>query len=168
MSSHPNRNFILAYTLLVGLPIVGLLAILKSGRKLSAPVSVDGLWHLQIDVPSLASLPCGKMLAENPEMALAISQSGKNFSLTLANAPKATASGVVEGTTVSASIRPSPEWSAQAGCGADEGLTLVARVNAKADPRTLVGQISANHCPSCSSVEFHAVRQNPPVRRVLH
>jgi|SRR5579872_1679591 len=168
MSSHPNRNFILAYILLVALPIVGLLAILKSGRKLSAPVSVDGLWHLQVDPASLASLPCGKTLAENPEAALAISQSGKNFTLTLANGPKSISSGIVEGTTVSASIAPSPEWSAQAGCGTDQGLTLVATVDAKVYPRTLAGQISANHCTSCSVIEFHAVRQNPPVRTGLH
>jgi hypothetical protein len=168
MSSHPNRNFLVAYVLLVALPIVGLLGVLKSGRKLRAPVSVDGLWQLQVDAASLASLPCGKTLAENPETALAISQSGKNFTLTLANGPKSTSSGVIDGTTVNASIAPSPEWSAQAGCGTDQGLTLVATVDAKADPRTLTGQISARQCPTCSAVEFHAVRQNPPVRRVLH
>ena len=168
MSSHPNRNFLVAYILLVVLPIVGLLGVLKSGRKLSAPVSIDGLWRLQVDAASLATLPCGKALAENPETALAISQSGRNFTITLANGPKSTSSGVVEGTSVNASITPSPEWSAQAGCGTDQGLALVATVDANASPRTLSGQISASHCPSCSAIEFHAVRQNPPVRKGLH
>jgi hypothetical protein len=168
MSSHPNRNFILAYILLVGLPIAGLVAILRSGHKLTAPVSVDGLWHIQVDPVRLASLPCGKALAEAPETTLAISQSGKNFTLNLANGPKSTASGVIEGTTFKAAIAPSPEWSAQAGCGSGQALTLVAAVDAKADPRTLAGYISANNCPSCSAVEFHALRQNPPVKGVLH
>jgi hypothetical protein len=168
MPSHTNRNFLLAYILLVGLPIAGLVGILKSGRKLTAPVSVDGLWHLQIDASNLASLPCGKALTDSPEPELAISQSGKNFTLSLANGPKSNASGVIEGTSVKASITPSPEWSALAGCGSDQGLTLVATVDAKTDPRTLTGQISADHCPSCSAIEFHAVRQNPPVRRPLH
>lgn len=168
MSTHPNRNFILAYLLLVALPIVGLLAVLKSGRTLKAPISVDGVWHLQVDASSLASLPCGKTLTENPEVALAISQSGKNFTLTLANGPKSTSSGVIEGSTVNASIAPSPEWATQAGCGADQALTLVATVDAKADPKTLAGRISANNCPSCSAIDFHAVRQNPPVKRGLH
>jgi hypothetical protein len=168
MSTHPNRNFILAYILLVALPVVGMIAVLKSGRKLGAPISVDGLWHLQVDATSLATLPCGKTLAENPETALAISQSGRNFTLTLANGPKVTASGVIESTTVKASIAPSPEWSTQTGCGPDQGLNLVATVDAKANPRTLSGQISASHCSSCSAIEFHAVRQNPPVSRGLH
>jgi hypothetical protein len=168
MPAHPNRNFFLAYILLVALPIVGLLAVLKSGRTLKAPLSVDGLWHLQVDAASLASLPCGKTLTDNPETALAISQSGKNFTLTLANGPKSTSSGVVEGATVNATIAPSPEWSAQDGCGANQALILLATVDAKAIPRTLSGQISASHCPSCGAVEFHAVRQNPPVSRGLH
>lgn len=168
MSAHPNRNFILAYILLVALPIVGLLAVLKSGRALKAPVSVDGVWRLQVDPASLATLPCGKTLADNPEAALSISQSGRNFTLNLANGPKSASSGVIEGTTVNASIAPSPESSAQAGCAVDQSLTLVATVDPKANPRTLSGQISASHCPSCSAIEFQAVRQNPPVTRGLH
>lgn len=168
MSAHPNRNFILAYLLLVALPIVGLLAVLKSGRSLKAPVSVDGVWHLQIDAARLAALPCGNALAENPETALAISQSGKNFTLNLTNGLKSTSSGAIEGTSVHASIAPSSEWSAQAGCGTDQSLTLLATVDTKANPRTLSGHISANHCPSCSAIEFQAVRQNPPVKRGLH
>jgi hypothetical protein len=168
MASHPNRNFILAYILLVGLPIAGLVGVLKSGRTLSAPVSVDGLWHLQIDSDRLASLPCGKALADAPETALAISQSGKNFTIALANGPKSTGSGALNGMAIKASIAPSADWSAQAGCGSDRELTLVATVDTRTDPRTLAGQLSINNCPSCAAIEIHAVRQNPPVRRTLH
>jgi hypothetical protein len=167
MSDHNNRNFILAYVLLVGLPIAGLVGVLKSGRTLTPPISVDGLWYLQIDPERLASLPCGKALADSPETVLAISQSGKNFTLSLTNGPKSTASGMIEGAAVKASIAPAPDWSAQAGCG-DQELTMTATVDAKADPRTLAGQLSVNHCPSCSAIEFHATRQNPQGRRGLH
>jgi hypothetical protein len=166
MSAHPNRNFLFAYILLVGLPIAGLVGVLKSGRKLTAPVSVDGLWHLQIDPERLASLPCGKGLADSPETALAISQSGKNFTLSLSNGPQSTSTGVIEGARVKASIAPAPDWSAQTGCGGQE-LTLVATVDAKAEPRTLAGQLSVSHCPTCGVIEFRATRQNPPVRRGL-
>jgi hypothetical protein len=168
MPAHSNRNFILAYILLVGLPIVGLVAVIKSGRGLTAPISVDGLWRIQVDPESLASLPCGKAIAENPETTLAISQSGKNFTLSLANGPRSTSSGTIDSAAVKASIAPAPDWSAQAGCGASQGLTLVATVDAKADPRTLAGHLSANNCPTCGVVPFHAVRQNPPVKRGLH
>lgn len=167
MSQHNNRNFLLAYILLVGLPLAGLVGVIKSGHKLTAPVSVDGTWNLQVDAERLASLPCGKALADAPETTLAISQSGKNFTLSLANGPKSTASGVIEGTAVKASITPAPDWSAQTGCGGQE-LTLVATVDTNAAQRTLAGEISASHCASCSPIEFHATRQNPPVRRGLH
>jgi hypothetical protein len=167
MSSHTNRNFIIAYILLVGLPIVGLLGVLRSGRKLSAPISVDGLWHLQIDPARLASLPCGNALASSPDTALAISQSGTNFTLTLANGPKATAEGQLNGTALKASIAPAPEWSAQAGCGNDRGLALVATVDPKSEPKSLVGTLSVNNCPSCEAVEIRAVKQNP-AKRIGH
>jgi hypothetical protein len=168
MSSHTNRNFILAYILLVGLPIVGLLGVLRSGRKLTPPISVDGLWHLQADPDRLASLPCGNALASSPDTALAISQSGKNFTLTLANGPKSTSSGELDGTALKASIAPSPEWSAQAGCGSDRELALVATVDPKSEPRSLSGTLSVNNCSSCGAVEIRAVKQTPPAKRVGH
>jgi|SRR5271154_2684277 len=166
--SHTNRNFILAYILLVGLPVVGLIGVLKSGRTLTAPISVDGLWRLQADPVRLAALPCGKTLAENPDTALAISQSGKNFTLSFSNGPKSDASGVLNGNTLKASLVPSIAWSAEAGCGDGRELSLVATVDPKADPRSLVGLLSVNHCPACASVEFHAVRQTPPLKKGSH
>jgi hypothetical protein len=166
--SHNNRNFILAYIFLVGLPVVGLIGILKSGRALTAPISVDGLWQLQADPVRLAALPCGRTLAENPDTALAISQSGKNFTLSFSNGPKSNASGVLDGTTLKAALVPSPPWSEEVGCGNGRELSLVATVDPKADPRSLVGLLSVNNCPSCGSVEFHAIRRAPPVRKGSH
>jgi hypothetical protein len=165
---HNNRNFILAYTLLVGLPIVGLVGVIKSGRKLIAPVSIDGVWNLKVNAGSLAALPCGKAIAEASETALAISQSGKNFTLGLTNGPKSSGTGVLNGTALQASIVPAAEWSAEAGCGNGRQLTLIATVDPKSDPRSLSGSLSVNDCPSCGSVEFRATRQAPPARRGSH
>jgi hypothetical protein len=156
--SNNNRNFIIAYVLLVALPIVGLLGVLKTGRSLTAPISVDGIWQLQVDSTRVASLPCGKTLGQNPETALAISQSGKNFTLSLANGPKSTASGVLDGTTLKASVVPVAPWSDEAGCGASHELSLVATVNLKSEPRSLDGTLSVNDCPTCNPVAFRAVR----------
>jgi hypothetical protein len=165
--SHSNRNFIIAYVLLVALPIVGLVGVLKSGRSLTAPISVDGVWQIQADPTRLASLPCGKSLGENPETTLAISQSGRNFTLTIANGPKSTASGVLDGTTLKASVTPAAAWSQEAGCGVGRSVDLVATVNPKSEPRSLSGVLSVNDCPSCGSVEFRAVRLAPPAKKGL-
>jgi|HubBroStandDraft_1064217.scaffolds.fasta_scaffold00001_178 hypothetical protein len=164
--SRANTNFILAYVFLVALPVVGLIGVLKSGRKLTAPISVDGLWQLQADPVRLAALPCGKTLAQNPNTALVISQSGKNFTVSLSNDPKSTSSGVLEGNTLKALLVPSVAWSA--GCGDSRELSLVATVDPKADPRSLAGLLSVNHCPACASVEFHAVRQTPQLKKGSH
>jgi hypothetical protein len=165
--SNANRNFIIAYILLVALPIVGLVGVLKRGRSLTAPISVDGMWRLQADPVLLAALPCGKTLGENPETALAISQSGRNFTLSFANGPKSTASGVLDGTAIKASFAPATEWSATTGCGAGRELSLVATVDTKADPRSLSGVLSVSDCPSCGSVAFRAVRLAPAAKKGL-
>ncbi len=169
MSSHPNRNFVLAYILLVGLPIVGLLGVLKSGRTLKAPPSIDGLWRLQADTSQLAALPCGKALAETSDTALAISQSGRNFTLSFTSGPKSVASGVLDGTTVKASIAPTGDWSGQENCGRDRHLMLVASLDADANPRSLTGELSVTDCPECKGISFHAVRQAvAPIRKAFH
>ena len=165
--SHTNRNFIIAYALLVVLPIVGLVGVLKKGRTLTAPISVDGTWQLHADPVRLSSLPCGKTLAQNPETAIAISQSGRNFTLTFASGPKSAASGVLDGTTLKASLVPAISWSAEAGCGAGRKLDMVATVDPNMDPRSLSGMLSVDDCPSCGSVEFRAVRLAPGTKRRL-
>ena len=165
--SNANRNFIIAYILLVAVPIVGLVGVLKRGRTLTAPISVDGVWQLQADPARLAALPCGKTLGQNPETALAISQSGRNFTLSLTNGPKSTASGVLLGTTIKASLVPAAAWSEETGCGAGRELSLVATVDTKADPRSLSGMLSVNDCSSCAPVAFRAVRLAPAAKKGL-
>lgn len=166
--AHSNRNFLLAYTLLVGLPILGLIGVLKSGRSVAAPVSIDGLWKIKIDPGRVALLPCGRALAKAPETALAISQSGKNFTLSLAEGPKSSGAGTINGRAIQASLTPSPEWSSEAGCGNGRELSLLATVDPKSDPRTLSGSLFLSDCPSCGSVAIDAIRQAPPAKRGLH
>jgi hypothetical protein len=158
-NNHKNRNFLLAYAVLVALPLVGLAGILRNGHKLTAPVSVDGVWKLQIDAAKLAALPCGKALVATENTAFTISQSGQRFTLSLANAPKAAASGVIEGSALTASIVPSSAWASEADCGNDRVLKLVATVDPKAEPRTVVGMLSVTDCPSCTPVELRAFRE---------
>ncbi|MFZ0769856.1 MAG: hypothetical protein WCA49_18525 [Candidatus Sulfotelmatobacter sp.] len=160
---HANRNFIIAYVFLVGLPVVGLVGVLKSGRTLAAPISVDGVWQLQADPAQVAALPCGRSLPYTSDTALAISQSGRNFTLSLTNDPKTTASGVLDGTTLKASLVPAAR-SDEPGCGKSREISLVATVDPKADPRSLAGRLSINNCPACASVEFRAVRLAPPAK----
>jgi hypothetical protein len=162
--SNTNRNFIIAYIVLVGLPIVGLAGALKSGRTLTAPISVDGAWILQADPVQLAALPCAKSLVSVQDTTLAISQSGTNFTVSFANWPKSIGFGKIEGTKLTASLMPPDLSTNQSGCGSARELSIVATVDGKADSRSLLGTFSVNDCPSCATVRFHGFRQAPPAK----
>ena len=162
--SHTNRNFIIAYIVLVGLPIVGLAGALKSGRTLTAPISVDGAWTLQADPVQFAMLPCAHSFVPAQDTALTISQSGKNFTLSFANWPKSIGSGNIEGTKLRASLVPPDLWTSQAGCGSGHELSIAATADGNGPSRTLLGTLSVNGCPACATVRFHGFRQAPSVK----
>jgi hypothetical protein len=155
--SRTNRNFVLAYAFLVILPLAALAGILRSGRSLTAPVSIDGVWILQVD-PQLNSLPCGKILAAIPGKAMVISQSGRSFALTFPSGPKFAASGTLDGATLRASLTP-PQASSETTCAGTPELSMLATVDRRADSSSLVGALSVPNCPACASVGFHAQRQ---------
>jgi hypothetical protein len=159
--AHANRNFVFAYAFLVVLPLVGLAGILKSGRRLTAPVSIDGVWSFHADSAQLDSLPCGKFLATIPDKAIAISQSGRSFELSSSSGPKITGSGTLDGNTLRASLIPPAESSSASNCAGGRQLSLLATVDRKADSKSLVGTLSVTDCPACASVAFQAERQAP-------
>lgn len=165
-NNRSNRNFAIAYFVLVALPVLGLLGVLRNGRSLTAPVSVDGVWKLRANPGQLAALPCGNAVSSLEDTALTISQSGRNFTLEFANVLKTRTSGVIDGTSLVASMPPADAGSATGSCGS--GWLLTANVNPKADPRLLAGTLSVADCPSCMPVEFQAVRQAPPAKKGAH
>ncbi|SRR6266849_2318959 len=162
--SHTNRNFIIAYIVLVGLPIVGLAGALKSGRTLTAPISVDGVWTVQADPVQFAGLTCAHSFVPTQDTALTISQSGKNFTLSFGNWPKSIGAGRIEGTKLTASLVPPDSWISQAGCGSGRELSIAAIVDGNRGSRSLLGTLSVNGCPACATVRFHGLRQMPPAK----
>jgi hypothetical protein len=156
---------VLAYIFLVALPILGLVAILKSGRTLAAPFSVDGSWKIDsgASLPSTSPSspsPCGDFLSSVSSTPLSISQSGKSLVVILSGAK--TATGTLDGTTIRAQFSGADKDKSEAAqCGGD-GLTLTATLDPHAEPRTLSGMLSVDGCASCAPIEFRAVRQPRP------
>lgn len=165
--SRTNRNFVFVYVLLVILPLVGLAGILRSGRGLAAPVSIDGIWSFRVDSGQFDSLPCGRVIATIPDKAIAISQSGRSFALSFPSEPGVTGSGTLDGSALRAVIPPR-ESSSESGCGAERQLSLLATVDRKADSTSLVGTLSLSNCPTCASVAFRAERQAPAASKGGH
>lgn len=131
-------------------------------------MSVDGSWLLQGNLTELAALPCGTTGASPEDAAvLNISQSGKGFELSLPNGFRTETSGMIDGTTLKATLTPAVQ-PRSAGCGKDRAVTLIASLNPDAKPKTLAGTIAVDGCPTCAPVNFMAVRQIPMAKKGGH
>jgi hypothetical protein len=157
--SGTNKNFVVAYAFLVVLPLLGLAGILNYGRRLTAPLSVDGVWHFETGFNELAHLLCVKADVPIHDGSVVISQSGKVLALNVSGQPRPAAMGSIEGNNITASISLPAGSRQSAGCRNDRQLTLSATVTPDADPRFLVAVLTLKDCASCTPVEFHAVRQ---------
>jgi hypothetical protein len=155
---HTNWKFILAYLLLVALPLVLLTGILRSGRTLAAPVSVGGMWKIQTTSDKVVLLFCGQSISADTNFA--ILQSGKYFTLKFANSTMPSISGVVEGSAIKARIVPPPEWAKVAGCNEGRSLALNATVDSKVGARFLSGTLLLSDCSACIPLQFQAVRED--------
>jgi hypothetical protein len=152
--AHTNRNFVIAYILLVGLPLLGLAGVLRSGRKLIAPFSVDGAWKLDAGAIRPAGAPCGDFLSSVSNSPVSISQSGTSLVIGLAGK---TTTGALTGKTITAQFAGTDNPNAS-DCS-DRSLALTATLDQLIEPRTLSGKLSVEGCASCLPVEFRAVRQ---------
>jgi|SRR5579863_6581136 len=159
--SPTNRNFVIAYVLLVGLPLLGLAGVLKAGYALTAPISVDGLWTLETDTAEL----CGHTLQHS---VLTVSQSGKNLVVYFNHDPNGTDRGTA--TLAGASLQamlPLPALGPNY-CGRDASLEMKGVVDSKGEPKTMLGTISVKGCATCTAVSYRAVQQGRPNRKELH
>jgi hypothetical protein len=157
-----SRNFVFAYAFLVALPLLGLAGVLKTGRHLSAPRAIDGLWSLQLDAGS-SEAGCSGLLGSIQDKVISISQSGKTFVLSVPGDTKIAATGTLEGDTLHAAITSS-EPPRQSSCPGQPQLSLSAKVEKDANSSILIGQLSDVNCPSCAAVPFKASRREdaPP------
>lgn len=149
--SRTSRNFVVAYILLVGLPLLALAGVLRSGRHLSAPLSVDGTWNIETNGSKPTNLACDDIssLLNSP---LLISQSGRSLEVSFKGKPPAAGSLDDKELKSSVTVSNKPE------CGNGQ-IALTAVVDPKSEPRSLNGQFSFPACQTCAAVNFRAVRQ---------
>lgn len=162
--THANKRFALSYLLLVIVPIAGLAGVLRSGRNLTAPTAIGGLWKMHVNADRLAALPCGGSLVKVQDAGFTISQSGKSFTLTFANPGISSAAGTIDGTRIKANLLTSAMRAEQAGCSGGRVLSLIASVDSRAKPNLMVGLLYANDCPMCAPAEFRSIREEPTER----
>jgi len=163
--SHTNRNFVIAYTLLVGLPLAGLAGVLKSGHSLRAPVAIEGTWKIDSTSLHTAGQSCEKAVSALAASSFLISQSGKTLTFTLQNAAQTSGDGSLDGTSVNVPLAVTD--SAVQGCAAGQAVVLTGTIQPDSDPRSISGLIWVAECPACATIQFHAVRQ-PKAQRGGH
>lgn len=154
-------RLIVAYVALVVVPILGLIAILRRGQHLTAPLSVAGTWNLDADFSSFGSDPCRDLLARVNQPFMSISQSGADLLFSLNNPQKTTLPGIVQDSTlkVGATDLKSSE-SASEGCRDARAIHLEATVGKEeTGQRVLRGKLSISGCAACVPVSFRAVQE---------
>ena len=156
--SRTNRNFIIAYVLLVGLPLLGLAGVLRAGRSLSAPASIDGTWKLAAAEKGESHQPCTLAISSLTNSSLMISQSGKGLELEFDNSLKTKATGTLEGKTLMVPVTLTPQPHSAVGCADTQPLILRATLDPDSEPKSLTGVISVDGCPTCAPMSFRAVR----------
>src|SRR5438045_5275844 len=92
-----QKNFVLAYILLVGLPLLGVFSILKAGRGLVPLPAVSGEWDLRVDAGAVASSNCFGPLMTVPRQSVTISQSGAGVTVSFDQRPAITLTSTLEG-----------------------------------------------------------------------
>lgn len=156
-----HRKFLGAYFSLVML-LLALGPILRQGRALKAPPSLNGDWKFEVTNEQLPEPGC---LAAGPELqrgTMSFSQSGNSFSLLLGGvAPGAASMGVIEGHRLRVSL-PLPPKDHAPGCSEVQRLELEAWIDSDPEPRSMTGILFVKECSTCGSSQFHAVRTVAP------
>jgi len=152
-----------AYTLLVGVPLSALVAILRAGTHLAAPMALRGNWNVHADLTPWRSAPCKTLLAKPPQLLLNVAQSGNQLAITLNDPEKTFLTGTLSGIALTAAPsfeRKDPEAvpGTDAGCASAQHLNLQAIVNQQGKLRFLTGTLQLAGCASCPPIIFTAAR----------
>lgn len=150
---------ILVYVVLVGVPLLGLLGILRAGERIVPPRHVGGAWVVADGSAAGLQAVCPGLGFPETGTEIDVSQSGTRARIVLNDSLATPLDARIEGLTLTA--RPEREDGACAG----RELRLAATLDTLAAPMALQGTVSVAGCAACPTVPFHAVRAASPDAR---
>jgi hypothetical protein len=156
-----RKKLVAAYVLLVGVPLLGLLGILRAGQRLGAPASVGGTWNLEEDLTPLAGSACKGALDNINQPFFTASQSGALLTFTLNNPEQTTLPGSIRQGTVTMGSESSAK-DASHDCARPQAIHFQATLSQQGLQRLLTGTLTIAGCPDCPALPFRAVRQSSP------
>lgn len=137
---------VLLYLVLVGLPVVGVTAVLRAGRELKPPTSFGGSWRVE----ALPDSVCLKYQLDTLE--LLVEQSGPSLSIKTRRGPRFTAR--VEGDSF---VAHGPN-----------NRKLAARRLGTAEPALFEGVLTAAPCDAATQTRLRGTRVQLPFELTGH
>lgn len=145
---------VLLYSMLVGIPLLGLLVILKAGERIVPPRSIGGDWELSMTWSAQRTSACPGLAFEEERPEMHVSQSGTRAEVTFGDRGH---------TRLSVSLLGDSVWGVgrQTGSGGCPPNTLVLEARIDADPGRdrMNGTLRWEDCESCPAATFVAARQ---------
>lgn len=149
----------LLYLALVGVPLLGLLGILRIGRGITPPASVGGVWGIETAPASAA--PCPGLLPRSENAVLRISQSGPHVGIEMVGG-EVRLRGEIRGSVLTASTLAPTGPERIPACSPTAPLHLAATLHRGGGVDRLAGRIEAPGCPRCPALPFRATRRRAP------
>ena len=148
---------LVSYLLFVGIPLAGLLGVLRLGQRVEAPRAVHGSWAVQ---PRAAiGRVCTSYLLSGADSTLVISQSGRQLTGTLGPNADVALRGLLVGDEISLEGVIQPEETPRhVACSVGDTLRLTARISSVVRTRQLEARLWSSACAECGAVGFTAAR----------
>lgn len=147
---------ILLYLALVGLPILGVLAILRLGEEIEAPPHLGGVWSASLAPAAQLVPPCVELAHDSTVFRIA--QSGIHVSIVLNDAARTRIESRLVADRLWGRNERLPTLGTARNACPDASLELAAEVVAHGRDSILVGHLWAGGCAACEPVSFRARR----------
>jgi hypothetical protein len=148
---------VIVYLLFVGVPLAGLLGVLRVGQGLEAPLAVHGAWAVQ-PKPAIGRV-CTRYLLSDSDSSLSISQSGHELTAALGPAGDVALRGALTGNAFALEGVVQPGATPRhVACTVGDTVRLEGRVSTAGQLRQLEGGLWFSACSDCVHIEFTAAR----------
>ena len=119
------------YILLVGLPVLGIVGLLRIGDRITPPISVGGNWQIEVASHDTADTHWNGFFNWSGKPVLTILQSGPHVRLAFKNGEGTTLAGTMTDLTLTA---------------ASTGINLEARLDQEVEQDILSGKMTIDNC----------------------
>jgi len=148
------------YLMLVGIPLLGVMGVLRIGQTLPQMLCMHGPWKVETSQQSTSS-SCAEQQRQLEPLAFSISQSGPRLSISLDNERKDVLQGRIQDTDISATL---PHFSGTSLLKNEPGpIQLRATLDRQAKPARLWGVLSFSNCPDLKFVATHQAKPSSAV-----